>query len=393
MQIGDMLDRKGHQVYAVRPESTVREATAQIAKHNIGSTVVTDAAGKLVGILSERDLVRLLAEHGNALLEQCVSRVMTAAVVTCEPETTIGEALSLMAAHRIRHLPVVRGDAVQGLISIRDVLEFRLESLEENFAALLRGKREAAQASRAVGRAERGKAEFVAGLAGKMIPALHNILDLTADLASAIAERPVAADQLRDLQDIDASGRNALETLDRAVALTQLHSGERVPALVRVELSELIAGAADAARERATTKGVRIVVSEACAAVRPIVADRRMVREMLHQLFGNAVEFTPSGGAVKVDCAMDGEGGVWLSIADAGIGMTPEQIANATRPFYRADELTTHRDAGIGVALVDAMIRAHDGTLLLESRLGIGTTATLRFPPQPAAAPDAEAAD
>ena len=393
MQIGDMLDRKGHQVYAVSPESTVRDAATQIAEHNIGSTVVTDAEGKLVGILSERDLVRLLAEHGDDLLDRCVGGVMTAAVVTCGPETTVHAALSLMASHRIRHVPVVRDDAVVGLISIRDVLEFRLESLEENFASLLRGKREAAQASRAAERAERAKAEFVAGLAGKMTPALHKILDLATYLANAVAEQPDSADQLRDLQDIDANGRAALDTLERAVALTQLQSRAREPALECVALAELIAAAARAARERATAKGVSIIVSEATPAVPPIAADRRMVKEMLHQLLSNAIKFTPSGGAVTIGGTADGEGGVRVSVADAGVGMTPEQITNATRPFHRAEQLTTRSGAGIGLALVDAMIRAHHGALAVESRLGIGTTATLRFPPAPAAAHHAEAAD
>jgi len=391
MQIGDMLDRKGHRVYAVRPEWTVREAAAQIAQHNIGTTIVTDADGKLVGILSERDLVRLLAEDGAKLFDRCVGGVMTASVVTCGPATTVREALSLMASHRIRHLPVVKDGAVLGLISIRDVLELRLESLEENFASLLRGKREATQTSRAVERATRGKAEFVAGLAGKLTPALHKILDLAEELANALAEQPGAADQLRDLQDIDGNGRAALETLDRAVALTQLQSREREPAAECVALPELIAAAVGALRDAAMRKGVSVAI-DAPETIPPLSADRRMVKEMLHQLLGNAVKFTPSGGTVALGCAADREGGVRVSVADTGIGMAPEQIADATRPFHRAEQLTTRSAAGIGLALVDAMMRAHRGTLTLESRLGVGTTATLHFPP-PAIARHAEAAD
>jgi signal transduction histidine kinase len=392
MQIGEMLDRKGHQVYAVRPEWTVREAAALIATRNIGATIVSDGAGKLLGIISERDLVRGLSESGAELLDRSVGGIMTASVVTCAPETSVGDALSLMASHRIRHLPVVQDGEVLGLISIRDVLEFRLESLEQNFASLLRGKRDAAQARQAAERAERGKAGFVAGLGGKMTPALHRILDLAGYLAKEMSDKPAGSEHLADLQEIRANGRAALETLDNAVALAQLQSRERLPATESVNLAELVAAAAGLAGDDAMRKGVTIAVA-ASEAVPRVAADRCMVKQMLHQLLGNAVKFTPSGGAVTVGCAFDRDGGVRVTVGDTGVGMASEQIAKAAQPFHRTESLTMRGDAGIGLALVDAMIRAHRGDLVLESRLGIGTTATLHFPPAPAMAPHAEAAD
>ena len=138
MQVAEILYRKGKgiSVFAVNPECSVREAAAMITARNIGAALVTDSDGFLVGILSERDIVRSLTQHGGSSLELQVGDLMTRSVVTCAPEASVNEALSLMATHRFRHLPVMRDSEILGLVSVRDVLEFRLEGLEQHFSAL-----------------------------------------------------------------------------------------------------------------------------------------------------------------------------------------------------------------------------------------------------------------
>jgi CBS domain-containing protein len=131
MQVQDILARKGHQVYSVPPDCSVREAAAMIAARNIGVAVVISSQGALLGIISERDLLRSLHKVGGNLLKLPVSVLMTGRVVTCAPETDARDALSLMGAHRIRHLPVVHDGQILGLISVRDVLKFQLEVREE----------------------------------------------------------------------------------------------------------------------------------------------------------------------------------------------------------------------------------------------------------------------
>ena len=131
MQVQEILDRKGNQVYVIGPDCSVREAAARIAAWNIGAALVTDSENVLLGIISERDFLRALNKFGGGVLDLQVSVLMTRSVVTCAPETTISDALSQMGLHHIRHLPVVRDGKILGLISVRDVLEFRLEVLEE----------------------------------------------------------------------------------------------------------------------------------------------------------------------------------------------------------------------------------------------------------------------
>jgi CBS domain-containing protein len=131
MKIQEILDRKGNQVYVIGPDITMREAAARIVAWNVGAVIVTDTDNALLGIISERDFLRALNKFGTGLLDLRVSVLMTTSVITCTPETTIGDALSLMGSHHIRHLPVVRDGQILGLMSIRDVLEFRLETLSE----------------------------------------------------------------------------------------------------------------------------------------------------------------------------------------------------------------------------------------------------------------------
>jgi CBS domain-containing protein len=131
MKIQEILDRKGNQVYVIGPDISMREAAARIVAWNVGAVIVTDTDNALLGIISERDFLRALNKFGTGLLDLRVSVLMTTSVITCTPETTIGDALSLMGSHHIRHLPVVLDGQILGLMSIRDVLEFRLETLSE----------------------------------------------------------------------------------------------------------------------------------------------------------------------------------------------------------------------------------------------------------------------
>lgn len=136
MLVSDILKTKGTNVVTVAPDTPVGTAVATLAEKRIGCIVVTTDGGALSGILSERDVVRMLAEQGGDVLDEPVSALMTHKVVTCVPSQTIAEVMEMMTSGRFRHVPVVQDGRLAGMISIGDVVKFRLEETEEEVRQL-----------------------------------------------------------------------------------------------------------------------------------------------------------------------------------------------------------------------------------------------------------------
>jgi CBS domain-containing protein len=130
MLIDQILASKGRDVVTTRPDATIAEVAKLLKAKRIGAVVVTDAAGALRGIISERDLARGLADHGAKLLDMRVSQLMTVEVVTCSPADSLDRLRQQMTEGRFRHLPVVEDGKMIGIISIGDVVKHRLQELE-----------------------------------------------------------------------------------------------------------------------------------------------------------------------------------------------------------------------------------------------------------------------
>lgn len=135
MSIEAILRTKGADVVTVECDTPVREAVALLADRRIGALPVMKD-GEVVGIVSERDVVRRLRSDGAEMLGWPVERVMTSPIITAEPSMPVLAGLSLMTERRIRHLPVVDGRRLVGLVSIGDLVKFRMDRIEEEAAAL-----------------------------------------------------------------------------------------------------------------------------------------------------------------------------------------------------------------------------------------------------------------
>jgi CBS domain-containing protein len=129
MRITDVLRGKGSDVLTIGPSATVAELIALIAGRNIGALPVVDA-GRLVGIVSERDVVRRLHDVGTALLERRVAEIMTTEVTTCRPDDSVVDLARIMTERRFRHLPVVVEGRLCGIVSIGDLVKARIGMLE-----------------------------------------------------------------------------------------------------------------------------------------------------------------------------------------------------------------------------------------------------------------------
>jgi CBS domain-containing protein len=132
MKISDIVRHKGAAVFTITPSDTVHALISALAEHNVGAIVVCENE-RVVGIVSERDVVRRLAEHGDALLRKSVSEIMTADVLTCSLHDSVDSVAETMTQHRVRHMPILADDPKHGLagvISIGDVVSIRIRQLE-----------------------------------------------------------------------------------------------------------------------------------------------------------------------------------------------------------------------------------------------------------------------
>lgn len=130
MLVSDILKSKGNTVVSAPPSMPVADSARLLAEKRIGSILIMER-DQVAGILSERDIVRALASEGPSCLDGPVSRLMTAKVVTCTPSQTIADVMEMMSTGRFRHVPVLENGQVTGMISIGDVVKWRLEEAQE----------------------------------------------------------------------------------------------------------------------------------------------------------------------------------------------------------------------------------------------------------------------
>ncbi len=130
MHVADILKTKGGEVVSTGPGKSVAETVRLLNLKNIGAAVVRDAHGTVIGIISERDVIRSIAANGERALEMQVRDVMTSDVISCKTTDTISEVMKVMTVNRFRHLPVIEGGELKGLVSIGDVVKHRLDETE-----------------------------------------------------------------------------------------------------------------------------------------------------------------------------------------------------------------------------------------------------------------------
>ena len=135
MTIAEILSGKGDKLVSVECDTKVREAVRLLAVNRIGSLPVT-REGEVAGIMSERDLVYSLAREGEAVLDWAVEKVMSTPAITVSPDVQVLAALSQMSRKRIRHLPVIEGKRLIGIVSIGDLVAYRIARIEEEAEAM-----------------------------------------------------------------------------------------------------------------------------------------------------------------------------------------------------------------------------------------------------------------
>jgi CBS domain-containing protein len=136
MSVSAILQRKGSKVTTINPEATVGEAARLMTDRDIGALVVSDKWGKVVGIISERDVARGAGREGGHVLDRPVSALMVHPVLSCRPEDDVKHAMTVMTLHKVRHLPVMVGAELRGMVSVGDLVKYRLDEIETEVGVL-----------------------------------------------------------------------------------------------------------------------------------------------------------------------------------------------------------------------------------------------------------------
>jgi CBS domain-containing protein len=130
MNVETILRNKGDWVTIIRPGATIRQAVEMLNRERIGALVVSEDGSSVDGVLSERDIVVALDDYAEALLSRPVNEIMTRNIVTCDPADTVQELMAEMTNRRCRHIPVVKGGRLCGVVSIGDLVKSRLDEIE-----------------------------------------------------------------------------------------------------------------------------------------------------------------------------------------------------------------------------------------------------------------------
>jgi CBS domain-containing protein len=136
MNVSSILAAKGGDVITIEPTATLAVAASLLTKKRIGALVIVGAGGRVAGILSERDIVHALAERGRQALDEPLSQAMTREVATCEPDDEITSLMERMTDGKFRHMPVVKGDKLAGIVSIGDIVKQRVDEMERESEAM-----------------------------------------------------------------------------------------------------------------------------------------------------------------------------------------------------------------------------------------------------------------
>ncbi len=274
------------------------------------------------------------------------------------------------------------------LASITAELDSRVADLEASQAELKREReklmvamRELASARDQAEVANRSKSEFLANMSHELRTPLNAIIGFS-EFMMTEKFGPIGVPRYRDyVIDINASGGHLLSLINDILDLSKVEAGKLELHEEFIDIVPVIAVCRKLIGERAAAAGLRLVFRVPADLPR-LWADARAVKQIVLNLLSNAVKFTPAGGEVVVAAAADGAGGVSVSVRDSGIGMDEGNVATALTPFGQvARTITREREGtGLGLPLAKSLVEAHDGTIEIDSEIGVGTTVTVRFP-------------
>jgi signal transduction histidine kinase len=230
--------------------------------------------------------------------------------------------------------------------------------------------------------ANRAKSQFLANMSHELRTPLNAIIGFSEILEKEMFGPlgvPTYADYARD---IHQSGEHLLAVVNDILDLSRIEAGRMELSDLEVDLGELIAACLRMVSVRAEEREVEIVTDLRCLPL-AVRCDMRSVKQALLNLLINAIKFNKRGGRITIRASLEADGWLELAVIDTGIGMDPADIPSALTPFVQINSSLSrsYEGTGLGLPLAKSLIELHGGRLQLESALDVGTTATLRLPP------------
>jgi signal transduction histidine kinase len=231
--------------------------------------------------------------------------------------------------------------------------------------------------------ASKAKSEFLATMSHELRTPLNAILGFSEVIQNEIFG-PIGNQRYQEyLDDIINSGRHLLDLINEILDLAKIEAGKADIYEENLSIRDLVDSCLRLVKERAATSRVAIV-TRLDDAPRALRADESMLKKIVLNLLSNAVKFTPPGGEVVVEAKTDQEGALLLTVADNGIGIAEKDQERVFEYFVQVDGALNRKyvGTGLGLPLAKSLTELHGGSILLESALGVGTSVTVRFPPE-----------
>ncbi|MBI1775509.1 MAG: PAS-domain containing protein [Proteobacteria bacterium] len=276
----------------------------------------------------------------------------------------------------------------QALLASEERLRDRVRELEETRQRLERQSVELSQLADSLARARddaqmasRTKSEFLATISHELRTPLNAIIGFSEVMKDELFG-PIGQARYRDYAcDVHESGRHLLAVINDILDMAKIESGRLDLHEEVIVLATLTADCIRLMRERSEQAGLGLdlVLTDGLPRLR---ADPIKLKQIILNLLSNAVKFTSSGGRIKVSAESLEDGGIVIAVTDTGTGMRPEDIPLALQPFRQVDTVLSrrHSGTGLGLPLSKALVELHGGQLVIESRLGVGTTVSVRLP-------------
>ena len=376
----ERLVKRVGQVLTIDASASVASAATSMKADHVGCLVVVDGR-KIVGILTERDIVEQVVAASADPAAIAVRHIMTEHVISCPTTAPVKEAQRVMAAHGIRHLPVVDHGVPVGMVSSRDILAHELRVANVRLAA----------ASKAAQEAVKAKSELLTNVSHEIRTPMSGLVGMT----EQAMDTSLTPEQRGCLGVVRDSAESLLGMIDDLLDFSGMEAGRVELQETEFDLRESVVAMIGALRDEAENKGLDLTCEIAPDVPDRVVGDPERLSQVLMNITNNAVAFTDSGDvAVRIETEEWFENQVLLhfSVADTGVGISPDKQQVIFEAFRHAEDACarTRRGMGLGLAISAHLVELMQGRIWVESEPGMGSNVhfTVRLRLQVQQAPD-----